>query len=117
MRAKITITDDQGQTFEGEVELATTGTVRRGRRRARATPTVAAAASEDGKVDFGLPLRAFLKKHANGGGPRKFALLVAHLTGGKTGVEVTRDARRGKAGPIPGSRGGRSCCAPSGARP
>ena len=95
MRVQVTVTDDDGKTFEGEVDLAPAGTRRGGARRPRATPipvpaTPSAAANR--KVDFKLPLRAFLKKHATGGGPQKFAVLLAHMTGGKTGVEVTREA-------------------------
>jgi hypothetical protein len=95
MRVQITVTDDDGQTFEGEADLAPAGTRRAGARRARPTPAPAAAApspAADGKLDFGLPIRAFLKKHATGGGPRKFAVLLARITAGKTGVEVTREA-------------------------
>ena len=89
MHVKIVVTDNGGQTFEGEAELAPTGTRRGGARRARPTPAPPPAA--DAKVDFKLPLRAFLNKHATGGGPQKFAVLLAHMTGGKTGVEVTRE--------------------------
>jgi len=92
MRVQITVTDDDGKTFKGEADLSPAGTQRGRARRARPThapPTPSAAA--DGNVDFKLPLRAFLKKHATGGGPQKFAVLLAHLTGGKTGVEVTRE--------------------------
>jgi len=92
MRVQITVTDDDDQTFEGEADLAPAGT-RRGRaRRAPPAPPAAPGAAADGKLDFGLPLRAFLKKHATGGGPRKFAVLLARMTAGKTGVEVTREA-------------------------
>ena len=90
MRVQITVTDDDGQTFQGEADLAPAGTRRGGARRAR--PTSAPSPAADAKLDFGLPIRAFLKKHATGGGPRKFALLLARMTGGKTGVEVTREA-------------------------
>jgi hypothetical protein len=89
MRVKIVVTNDEGQTFEGEADLAPAG-----RRRGRPTParaTAMPAAAIEAKVDLGLPLRAFLKKYATGGGPRKFAMLLARLTGGKTGVEVTRE--------------------------
>jgi len=93
MRVQITVTADDGQTFEGEVDLKPVGTQRRTARRSPSTPTpVAEPAATNGKLDFSLPRRAFLKKHASGGGPRKFAILLAHMTGGKTGIEVTRDA-------------------------
>lgn len=87
MRVKITVTDDRGQRFEGELDLPPA--VRRGGiSRARSTPEPVT----DAKIDFGLPRRAFLRQHAQGGGPRKFAVLLAHMTQGKTGVPVTRDA-------------------------
>src|SRR3989442_8249683 len=95
MHVKIVVTNDEGQTFEGETDFAPAGTRGGGARRARPTPAparAAPAAVADAKVDFKLPLRAFLKKHATGGGPQKFAVLLAHMTGGKTGVEVTREA-------------------------
>jgi hypothetical protein len=87
MRLKVTVTDDHGQTFEGELDL--TPAVRRSampRQRQAPVPVTGA------KVDFGLPRRAFLKQHAKGSGPRKFAVLVAHMTQGKTDVQVTHDA-------------------------
>ena len=86
MRVKITVTNDHGQSFEGELDL--TPAVRRGgMSRARSTP----GPVTDAKIDFGLPRRAFLRQHAQGVGPRKFAVLLAHMTQGKTGVPVTRD--------------------------
>ncbi len=87
MRVKIIVTNDHGQDFEGELDL--TPTVKRGkssRTRAISTPPA------DAKIDFGLPRRAFLRRHAKGGGPRKFAVLLAHMTQGKTSVPVTREA-------------------------
>lgn len=88
MHVKIVVTDDEGQTFEGEADLAPAGTRRAGARRSTRT----SAPAQDAKMNFNMPLRAFLKKHATGGGPRKFVVLLAHLTKGKTGVPITRDA-------------------------
>lgn len=89
MRVKITITDDEGQTLEGELDLAP---VPRRAKAPRAAAQARPAPTTDAKIDFGLPRRAFLKKHARGGGPQKFAVLLAHMTQGKTGVQVTREA-------------------------
>jgi hypothetical protein len=86
MRISITLTDDRGQTFEGEVDLTPATKPRRAATRAKPAPAT------DARLDFGLPRRAFLKKYATGGGPAKFVVLLAHLTGGKTGLEVARDA-------------------------
>src|SRR3989442_5584555 len=93
MRVTIVVTNDEGQTFEGDVDLAPAETRRGGARRARRPPALAPAAVADAKVvDLKLPLRAFLKKHVTGGGPQKFAVLLAPMTGGKTGVGVTGGA-------------------------
>lgn len=41
------------------------------------------------ELDFGLPLRAFIKRYSNGlGGPQKFTLLLAYMAKGKAGVSV-----------------------------
>jgi hypothetical protein len=90
MKVQITVTADDGRTFTGEIALAGSrgGSARRG----RSTPPAAAAEpAGNGRIDFGLPVRAFLKKHATGGGPNKFAVLLARMTKGKTDVEVTRE--------------------------
>jgi hypothetical protein len=96
MHVKIVVTNDEGQTFEGEADLAPAGT-RAGRRATRARPTpgpapAAPSPTGDTKVDFTLPRRAFLKKHATGGGPQKLAILLAHMTKGKTDVPIAREA-------------------------
>ncbi len=88
MHVRIVVTDNEGQNFEGEAELAAVAARRGGTPRAPMTPAIA----RDARIDFGLPLRAFLKKHASGGGPRKFAVLLAHMTRGKTNVPVKREA-------------------------
>lgn len=87
MRVKITVTNDHGQSFEGELDL-TPALRRGGMSSARSRP----GSVTDGKIDFGLPRRAFLRQHAQGTGTRKFAVLLAHMTQGKTSVPVTRDA-------------------------
>lgn len=97
MRVQVTVTNDDGQTFEGEADLAPAGPQRGGARRARPTPPPATPVpATDAKIDFTLPRRAFLKKHARGSGPAKFAVLLAHMTGGRTGVQVTREAVAGE---------------------
>ena len=84
MRVTITVTDDHGETFDGEVDLAPATSRRGGRARARAKP----ASTMGGRIDFGVPLRAFLMRHARGTGAQNFAVLLAHMTGGKTDVQV-----------------------------
>lgn len=41
-------------------------------------------------IDFSIPIRAFIRKHAMGmSGPRKFTLLVAHLTKGDANKKIS----------------------------
>ena len=41
------------------------------------------------KLDFSMPIRAFVKKYASGmSGPRKFTLLVAYLSRGDSGKNI-----------------------------
>src|SRR5690348_1377605 len=90
MHVKIVLTTDEGRTFEGEADLAP---IRSQDGEEGAASTAASpAAPPDQRLDFGLPIRAFLNKHATGGGGQKFAVLLARMTAGKPGVEVTREA-------------------------
>jgi len=61
-----------------------------GARRTRPVPRSPKPAPADRPApDFSLPVRAFVKRHAKGiGGPQKFTMLLARLSGGKTGVAV-----------------------------
>lgn len=87
MRIRVTVTDDGGRKFEGEATLVAVGSARAPRSSApRAKPPAPVRAT----ADFALPVRAFVKRHARGlGGPQKFALLLARLSGGKAGVAVS----------------------------
>jgi len=87
MKAKLIIKDDQGRTFSGEITLTPSA----GGGQPARTPrkTRAAGAKPPVQVDFDLPDRAFIKRHAKGlSGPKKFVLLVAFLTQGVTGKDV-----------------------------
>jgi len=85
MRVHIVVTDG-GKTFEGEAALVPAD----GARHSRSTPSRHPRASVRAKPDFSLPLRAFVNRHAKTlGGPQKFALLLARMSGGKTGVPVS----------------------------
>jgi len=86
VRVKIIATNERGEIFEGEMELA------QGRRGpvTRRSGSKSRASAEQ-KIDLSLPRRAFLKRYAEGGGPRKFTVLLAHMTQGESGVEVKRE--------------------------
>jgi hypothetical protein len=44
------------------------------------------------KIDFNLPVRPFMKRHANGmsGGPKRLTLLVARIAEGNASAQVQR---------------------------
>ena len=80
MRAAISVIDENGNRFEGEVELslarcptpATDGAL---------SPSLSAPS---GQIDFALPLRAFVRTYAkaNSGGAGRFTVLLAYLAKG-----------------------------------
>lgn len=85
MKVRIVVTDGGGNTYEGEVALVAAG----GPRSRRRTSDRQARQSARTSPDFSLPVRAFVKSHVKGlGGPQKFTVLLARLSGGKTGVAV-----------------------------
>jgi hypothetical protein len=86
MKVRVTVTDGDGRTYEGEATLAPAGA-----RRSRPAPRSPKPAPAGRPApDFSLPVRAFVKRHAKGiGGPQKFTMLLARLSGGKTGVAVS----------------------------
>src|SRR5947209_11361747 len=78
MKAQITIIDEKGVTFEGEVELSRVGSQRHITRKEKGTTTAAQTS-----LDFDTPIRAFTKKNARGlSGAKKFTLLLSRLTKG-----------------------------------
>src|SRR5439155_12033109 len=86
MKVRIVVTDDAGHTFEGEASLVATGSGpsprREPNRKERDTGRIS--------IDFSLPVRAFVKRHAKGlGGPQRFTVLLARLSGGKIGAAVS----------------------------
>jgi hypothetical protein len=89
MKVQIIVTDDNGNTFEGSTTLSlvddkdTTDKKKKDIKRKSSDP--GPTPSPSAHVNLSSPLRPFVKKHArNMGGPQKFALIVAHLTKGKT---------------------------------
>lgn len=87
MKLSIIVTDDDGNTFQGEAELTASGAARPARTRANRGAGVKTYANSS--VNLSSPIRAFVKKHARGmGGPQKFALLVAYMSKGDTHKQV-----------------------------
>jgi len=85
MRAKIVVSDDAGNVFEGEVVLQPSGI---GSINSVVAPVEGAAAPAS-LLNFDLPERAFVKIHGSGlGGAQKFTLVLAHLSKGRVGVAV-----------------------------
>ena len=91
MKISITITDESGQTFEGELELSPSRPPKRGRTRGttRLSRGKAPAERSSAKPDFDLPTRAFMKRYVGEmGGDARFTLLLASLTKGEVGKAV-----------------------------
>jgi len=94
MKARIELSDDNGNTYSGDVVLAPTTGQRRLRTPRPATPTPAATTSRD--LDFTLSSRAFIRKHAAlaDSGAKKFVLLLSWIAKGKTDRQVDGEALR-----------------------
>lgn len=89
MKARVVVTDDQGRTYEGSADLILTEGKAKPKAKAKAKDTKPKPAT----VSFGMNVRAFMKKYGNAGsGHVKFALLVARLTAGKVGIEVSYES-------------------------
>src|SRR5213593_4512048 len=88
MKVHVVVIDGDGNTFEGEASLVAAPGTRRARRTTRAKLQKKPSARTS--LDFSLPVRAFVKRHAKGlGGPQKFTVLLARLSGGKSGVAIS----------------------------
>jgi hypothetical protein len=92
MKARISVTDDDGRVFEGEVDLAPRG---RGPGNPTTTRKLPKAKPADAKptppatLSYSMNPRAFMKKYAKDiTGDRKFALLVSRLAKGSVSTEV-----------------------------
>jgi hypothetical protein len=87
MKVHITVTNDQGATFEGSVELVPVSKSRKASKTAVKTHATPRPAN---KLSFSLNTLAFMKKYArNMSGSRKFTLLLAHLAQENTGQEIS----------------------------
>src|SRR6266581_7150859 len=99
MRVRVTVTNDDGTTLEGEIELSPSNGRARSTRSRSASPRRADTNQTPPSAvtpDFSLPIRAFMNRYARGrSGPQAFTLLVARLAAGEVGREVrAEDARR-----------------------
>lgn len=89
MKAHITVTDDQGRIYTGEVDLVVgPATVRGVGPQKRATTGV--RGEKSAAIDFALGIRPFLKRYAgtSRSGSQKFVILLAHLANGDLNTEV-----------------------------
>ena len=87
MRAKIILSDEAGNVFEGEVFLQPT-TV--GSNNLSPVFATTEATTEATVPNFDLPERAFVKTYGSRlGGAQKFALILAYLAKGKVGVAIS----------------------------
>jgi hypothetical protein len=85
MRVSVVVLNDDGRTYGGEASLQVLET--------KPDAIDAYDHRADGMmVDFGLPLRPFMRRYgADKSGPKRFVLLLAHMVQGKsaTAVEVS----------------------------
>src|SRR6266446_775608 len=95
MKAVIVFTDDDGNTWEHELPLVAHRRVgqgpqgTRGVRAKRAEARKPPRSRQTAELDFSLPIRPFIKRYAKGvSGPRRFAILVAHLAKGDVKAEI-----------------------------
>lgn len=90
MKVHVTLTDNNGAVFEGEVELAPIAAARGRKKQVKpAIKVKAARTTAPAKLNFAMNPRAFVKAYArNLSGPRKFVLLVAYLTKGALNKEI-----------------------------
>lgn len=88
MKAHITLTDDLGNTYLGEVELIKTAPSSTHGAKAKQPNPHAAALKE---IDFKLGVRAFLKRYiaSNANGHQKFVILLAWITKGSLSQTVS----------------------------
>ena len=95
MKAVIILTDDDGNSWEGELTLdrrddraATRGRTGKDRAAVRAAKS-GQVEQEKRNIDFSLPPRPFIKRYAAGAsGPKKFAILLARMANGDLKTEI-----------------------------
>lgn len=83
MKISITLVDDNGRTFQGDVVLNPSSPSKAVTEKTHQKPTVTES------VTFSIPIRAYVKKYGRQmSGPERFALLVAYLCKGQVGAPV-----------------------------
>jgi hypothetical protein len=88
VQISIIVTDDEGNTFQGETALVASSK-EPVRKIAPKQAKMESASAKPAAVGFSSPIRAFMKKHSRGmGGPQKFALLVAYMAKGDVHKQV-----------------------------
>lgn len=83
MKISIVVQDDSGCEYRGQVILTPDHEGMSSNRNPLADEAKTPQSPSPLEVDFELPVRAFIKKHASGkSGPEKFALLLGRMTKG-----------------------------------
>jgi len=89
MKLHVVVTDEDGNTYEGDASVVAGPRGSPSRGAARTKPQRKAPVRTS--LDFSLPVRAFVKRHAKKlGGPQKFTVLLARLSAGKVGAAIGR---------------------------
>ena len=88
MKVQITITNDDGTEYSGEIELSQLIPVSSKNRPYESTSD---QLTINNAVDFELPLRPFMKRYGQSmSGPKRLTLLVARLSNGNSEITVAR---------------------------
>jgi hypothetical protein len=97
LKATLSIIDAHGNRYSGTAELSLVGS-------SASTPAESPDPTFEGggDFDFGLPVRAFVRKHASGssGGAAKFAILLAFIAKGSRAAEVPGEKIRSEWGKL-----------------
>ena len=92
MKVRVVVTSDEGVSYEGETDLvpSSSTTLKPSKQGAKSAGAVARPSAIGVAPNFDLPVRAFANRYAkNLSGPRKYAVLVARLCGGKLGQSIS----------------------------
>jgi hypothetical protein len=91
MKATLSIVDENGNRYHGTAELSLTDDPQE---KTEEVPNQKASAIQN--IEFGLPIRAFVKKYAagNSGGAAKLTVLLAFLAKGKSNTEIPAETVR-----------------------
>lgn len=91
MKATLSIIDENGNRYHGTAELSLTAAPPQSG--VEAPGTIHNTAEE---LEFGLPIRAFVRKHAagNSAGAAKFTVLLAFLAKGQINTDISAETIR-----------------------